>query len=116
MGASSITDQRIWQYGCKVRPVAQMDGYILTTSGRFRLDLQLIAARDNQETSFGASVLDGGAHEFVDQLFQNHLARKCLRGLNHCREIKLFDRRFDRACHTWRTIVLSQLRVELIEL
>ena len=52
-----------------------MHSYVLSASGRFRLYLQLIALRHNQETSRGTSVLESRAHEFVDELIQNHLAR-----------------------------------------
>src|SRR6516164_3056128 len=93
-----------------------MHGYALSTGGRFRFYLQLIASRDNQETSLSAGVLDSRAQEPVNEFFENHLARKCLRGFNHCREIELFDRRFDRASRTRRTLVLPQPRMELIEL
>src|SRR6516165_10995985 len=93
-----------------------MHFYILSTSDRFCLYLQLINSRDNQKTSFGAGVLEGCAHKFVDELFQHHLARERLRDFDHRREIELFDRCFDRARWTWRTLVLPQPRMELIEL
>src|SRR6516162_1304928 len=93
-----------------------MHGYVLSTSGRFRFYLQLIASRDNQETSLGAGVLDSRTQEPVDEFFENHLARKCLRGFNHCREIEMFDRRFDRARWHLRALVLPQMRIELIKL
>src|SRR5262249_26670287 len=48
--------------------------------------------------------------------FEHYLARECLRDLDHCREIKLFDRRFDRARRTRRTLVLRQPRMEPFEL
>src|SRR6516162_1510921 len=93
-----------------------MHRYMLATGDRFRFYLQCISSRNDQETSLGAGVLDGRAQEPVDEFFENHLARKCLRGFNHCREIKMFDRRFDHARWTRRTLVLPQPRIELVEL
>ena len=61
-------------------------------------------------------MLDGRAHEPVDELLEHHLARECLRDFDHGREIELFDRRFDRARWTRRALVLPQPRMELIEL
>src|SRR6516165_3715036 len=116
MGARSITNQRLRQRGWAAGPVPQMHFYILSTSDRFCLYLQLINSRDNQKTSFGPGVLECRAHEFVDELFQHHLARERLRGFDHRREIELFDRCFDRARWTRRTLVLPQPRMELIEL
>jgi hypothetical protein len=40
-----------------VGAVWQMHGYILSSSGRFRLYLQFVASRNNQGTSLGAHVL-----------------------------------------------------------
>src|SRR5215469_3558263 len=93
-----------------------MHRYMFVTSYRFRFDSQQISPRNDQETSFGTGVLDGSSHEPVDELFENHLAGKCLRGFNHCCEVEIFDRRFDRATRTRRTLVLPQPRMELIEL
>src|SRR5262249_10847882 len=93
-----------------------MHDYIVSTGDRFRLYLQLIASRDNQQTSLGAGMLEGRAHEFVHEFFQHHLARKRLRGFNHCCEIELFDRRFDRSHWGWRAPALPQPRMELVEL
>src|SRR6516165_12303500 len=93
-----------------------MHRYLLATGESFRFYLQRISPRNDQETSLGAAVLDGRAQEPVDEFFENHLARKCLGGFNHCREIEMFDRRFDRARWTWRALVPPQPRIELIEL
>src|SRR5215472_14005373 len=116
MGARSIANQRLRQRGCAVGPVPQMHFYILSTSDRFRLYLQLITSRDNQKTSFGAGVLEGCAHEFVDELFQHHLAGERLRDLDHRREIEQFDRRLDRARWSRQALALPQMRIALIKL
>src|SRR6516162_10414789 len=109
-------NQRLRQRGCNVQPVTQIHGYVLSTSGRFRFYLQLIASRDNQETSFGAGLLDSRPHEPVDELFQYHFAGNGLRRLDHGREIEMFDRRFDRARWPLRALALPQPRMQLIEL
>src|SRR5215471_14000979 len=80
-----------------------MHRYMLATGERFRFYLQRISSRNDQETSFGAGVLDGRAQEPVDEFFENHLARKCLRSFDHAR-------------WTRRTLVLPQPRMELVEL
>src|SRR5215469_3042253 len=61
-------------------------------------------------------MLDNRAHQSVDQLVQNQLARECLRDLDHRREIETVDRRFDRPRWCRPATVLPQLRMELIEL
>src|SRR5215475_9662909 len=89
---------------------------MLSTGDRFRLYLQLIIPWNDQKTSFRAGVLEGCAHKFVDELFQHHLARERLRDFDHRREIEIFDRRFDHARWTRRTLVLPQPWMELVEL
>src|SRR6516162_6530867 len=116
MGARSITNQRLRQRGWAAGPVPQMHFYILSTSDRFCLYLQLINSRDNQKTSFGTGVLEGCAHEFVNELFQHHLARERLRDFDHRREIEIFDRSFDHARRARRMLVLPQPRMQLVEL
>ena len=82
----------------------------------FRLDPQFILPRQNQQPSFGAGVLDRRAHERVDQLVQDDLARHRLRDFDDRREIEMFDRRPDRARRTGRRLFLAEMRIELIEL
>src|SRR6516164_7651453 len=93
-----------------------MHRYLLATGERCRFYLQHITSRNDQEASLGAGVLDSRTQEPVDEFFENHLARERLRGFNHCREIEMFDRRFDRARWHLRALVLPQSRIELIEL
>src|SRR6516165_11412471 len=93
-----------------------MHRYLLATGESFRFYLQRISPRNDQKTSLGAAVLGGRAQEPVDEFFENHLARERLRGFNHCREIEMFDRRFDRARWHSRVLVLPQMRIELIKL
>ena len=82
----------------------------------FRLDPLLDASRENQQTSLGARLLDRGAHERLDQFFEDDLARDGLRHFDHGREVEVFDRRRDRARRTGRRLFLSEMRIELIEL
>ena len=70
----------------------------------------------NQETSLGASLLDGRAHEPVNQFFQNHLARDCLRDFDHRRQIQVFDGRSDHARGASDRPLPPELRILLIEL
>src|SRR5215471_16923240 len=91
-------------------------GYLIPAHGRLHGSSQLLTSYGNQEASLGAGVLDRRSHKPVDKLFQNHLARECLRDCDHRREVELFDRRFDRARWTQCARVLPQLRMELIEL
>src|SRR5215469_4326704 len=116
MRARSIANQRLRQRCRAVEAVAQMHGYIFSTGDRIRLYLQLITSRDNQKTSFGAGVLEGCAHKFVDQLFQNHLAGESLRDFDHRCEIEMFDRCLDRTRWPPRAFVLPQPRIKLVEL
>jgi hypothetical protein len=50
------------------------------------------SSRTNQQTSLGAGLLDRGAHEHVDQSFEDDLARDRLRHLDRRREIEVFNR------------------------
>src|SRR5262252_8150134 len=112
---------REWNEGLRkaeysVGTIPQMHCYMLATGERFRFYLQRISSRNDQETSLGAGVLDGRAQEPVNEFFENHFARKCLRDFNHCREIEMFDRCFDRARLHSRALVLPQMWIVLIEL
>src|SRR6516165_4718238 len=93
-----------------------MHRYMLATGEGFCFYLQRISSRTDQETSLSAGVLDGRAQEPFDEFFENHLARKCLGSFNHCREIELFDRRFDSTRWSRRALVLPQPWMELVEL
>ena len=64
-----------------------MHGYTRSTNSRFCLYLQLITWRRDQETPFSTRLLNGRAHDPVDQFFQDHLARHRLRDLDYGRQI-----------------------------
>src|SRR6516162_1610833 len=104
MGTHSMANQRLRQRRRAVESVPQMHFYVFSTSDRFRQYLQLIISRDNQKTSFGASVLESCAHELVNEFFQHHLAGECLRDFDHRGEIEIFDWRFNHARSTRRTL------------
>ena len=70
-----VPDERLRQRGSGVAAAREINSYIRSTGGRLRLYLQLITLSGNQETALSACVLDGRAHELVDQFFQNQLAR-----------------------------------------
>src|SRR5690242_4312635 len=93
-----------------------MHSYILSTDGCFRLRLQLITSRNDQETPLGACVLDSRAHEPVDQFFEDDLARDDLRHLDDGREIERFNRRLDRACRNEQRLLRPKVRIKLVEL
>src|SRR6266498_2717071 len=67
-----VPNERLRQRGFGMVTVSEVHGYIRSTSGRLRLYLQLITQPGNQETPLGACVLDGGAHQSLEQSIQNH--------------------------------------------
>ena len=87
-----------------------VNGYILSTRGCFRVYQQLVTSRADQEASVSAGVLDRRTHEPVDELFENHLAGKCLGDFDHGRDIELFDRDIDRGGLTRRPRLVSKPR------
>ena len=79
----------------------------------FRRDPRLRPSRKDQQSALGASVLDRGAHERVDQLLQHDLARHGLRHFDHRREVQMLDRRADRARRPRYWLFLPEVRIEL---
>src|SRR5258708_19334247 len=71
---------------------------------------------ENQQSSLGACVLDRRAHECVDQFLKDHLTRDGLRNLDDGREIEVLDRRTDCARRNWRSLLLDEVRMQLLEL
>src|SRR5690348_10171307 len=61
-------------------------------------------------------MLDGRAHQSVDQLFHNHLARDDLRDFDHGGQIQVFDVCSCDARGTSDRLLLPELRVLPIEL
>ena len=83
---------------------------------RLRLNAIVISSRKNQETSFGARVLDGRAHQRVDQLLQHDLTRHRFGHLDHGRQIEVLDGCLDRRGRIGDRLLGSDLRIELLEL
>ena len=108
-GAQHIVEHRLRQHGLGHGLVAQMHDHRVAGGRGFRLYPLLGPSRKNQQTSLGARLLDRGAHERVDQFFEDDLARDGLRHLDHGREVELFDRRPDRACWVGRGLPLSEV-------
>ena len=75
-----------------------------------------ITSRKHQQTSLGAGVLDGRAHERVDQLLQDDLSRYRFRDLDHCRKIEVRNGRLYRRRRIGGSLFGFDLRVELHEL
>src|SRR5262249_32495626 len=75
LGPEDVVEDRLRQrYGGHTR-LSQTDLDPGAGGCRFRLDLQGVAAQKEQEPSFSTRVLNRGAHERVDQLLQDDLAR-----------------------------------------
>src|SRR5215471_3589748 len=74
------------------------------------------ASRKNEQPAHGARLLDCGAHEGLEQLFQDDVTRYCLRHFDDGGEIQMFNRGFDCTRQTRHALVQSQPRMELIEL
>jgi hypothetical protein len=91
--AQDVVEHRFRQRGAAYLLVAQLHNDRVAAGCGFRLYPLLDASRKNQQTSLGVGMLDRGAHERVDQLFEDDLARDRLRDLDRRREIELFDRR-----------------------
>jgi len=81
-----------------------------------RVDLQVLTRGQNQNTSIGACVLDGCAHETVDQFVENYFAGDGLRNTDHRREIQNFYSRQNCARRTWSRLVPFQVWVQVVEL
>src|SRR6516164_3456512 len=91
------------------------NGLVAIASG-FGLDSVLNTSPENQETSLSTRLLQGCPHQRVDQFVQDNLARGCLRNLDNCSEVKMFDRCRDCSQGTCLRQFPSQVRVQLIEL
>src|SRR5262249_32922149 len=116
VGTRSIADDRLGKFSRGDGRLAQNYRHGTAAGARFRLDQQLRTARQNEQPTFGARVLDRGAQERLDELVQHDFARDGLRDLEYGREIEVFDRRPDRATRNSGGLYHSQVRVELIEL
>ena len=70
MRAYCVANERFGQGDCNTcTGFPQVDGYPISGRRCFSVDLQLFTSLADQEASLGAGVLDGRAHDPVDELF-----------------------------------------------
>ena len=96
--------------------LAQDDVHVIGTGCCLRLNLVVVCSRKNQETSFGARVLNGCAHQRVDQPLKHDLTRNRFGHLDHGRQIEVLDGCLYRRCRIGDRLLGSDLRIELLEL
>ena len=80
-----------WGHGCL--PIRDLDPAV--SSRGLRLDPHLVATQEDEQTPLGPGMLHRDAHELLDELMENHLAREGLRGLDHGLNVQLPDRGAD---------------------
>ena len=107
---------RLGQHGGGQRLVAQLHEHRVAAGCRFRRDPLITLSRNNEQRALGTCVLDGGAHQGIEQLFQNDLARDSLGHLDHGREVEVLDARSDGTCQARSLLLHPKLRIELIKL
>src|SRR4029077_9012188 len=95
-----VSNHGLGQHGCVDRGISLVYGDLVSAEGSLCLNQELVASLKDQETPFSPSVLEGRAHETVDQFFQNHLARNGLRDFDHRGQVQELGRRQDGA--RWR--------------
>ena len=83
---------------------------------RLCLNLRIIPAQKDEQTPFGACILQRDSHELLDQLAKNNLARERLGSLDHSLQVQLPDRRADCGGDRSRKVFLVQARVAFVEL
>ena len=93
-----------------------MHDHRISVGPRFSLELQRVSSWTDQKTSFGARVLNGGAHEPIDQLLEHHLARDNLRDFDDGREIEELNGRDDRAPRSVSRRIFLQVGIQQVEL
>src|SRR4029077_10378277 len=98
------------------RGISQMHCDIVSENRGLRLDLQFITDVKDQQTALSTRVLDGRAHDSLDEFFQNHFARDCLGDFDYGRQIQELRRRHDRAGRAPSWLLLPELGIELVEL
>ena len=94
----------------------QDDAHVIAAGGRLRLNAIVLPSGKNQETSFGTRVLDGRAHQRVDQFLQHDLTRYRFGYLDHRRQIEMLDWCLYRRGRIGDRFFRSDLRIELLEL
>ena len=87
LGPQGIAKNRLRQIRGGYRRLSQIDFDLSAAGSGFSFDSILITSWQNQQTSFGAGMLDCRAHERINQLLQHDLTRHSLRDLDDGREI-----------------------------
>ena len=116
MVRSDVLKHRTRQIRGRDARLPQDDVHVIAAGCGLRLDAIVISVRKNQQTSFGAGVLDSRAHECVDQLLQDDLARHRFGDLDHGRQIEVLDGCLYRRRRIGDRLFGSDLRIELLEL
>ena len=109
-------EHRLWQHTLGHDLVTQMHDHRIAAGHGFGCDPQRFPLQKKQQTSLGSGLLDRGAHQRLDQLFQNDFARHGLRHLDDRREVQMLNRRPDRGRRAGNSLVLPEVRMKLLEL
>ncbi len=72
--AGDITDDRLRKLNRGIGCFAQTNNHGAAAGVRFRLDRQFVTARQHEQPTFRAGVLDGRAQQCLDELLQHNLA------------------------------------------
>ena len=75
MGAEDVAENLVRQICASHSGLGQSGRHLIAVACDCRLYPKLVTLRKNQQASFGAGVFDGPAHDRVEQLLQNDLAR-----------------------------------------
>ncbi|MNI29702.1 hypothetical protein D3C73_835250 [compost metagenome] len=90
-GAQDVVEQRFGQQLRRHGLVAQLHG--VRASDHLRGNAMLARIRQNQHATLGAGLFDGGAHDHVDEFFQDDFTRYRLGHLDHRGQVEVFDGR-----------------------
>src|ERR1700760_1610638 len=95
--AQGVVENRLRQRGPSNGLVTPAHDDSLATGRRFGCNPLFASVRKNQQPSLRTCLLDGGAHEYIDELALDDLPGDGLRHLDDGRKIEVFDWRRDRA-------------------
>src|SRR6185369_16577193 len=96
--------------------LSQMDFHLAAAGRGCSFDPKLIALWKDQQTSFGAGMLDGRTHEGVDQLLQDDLARERFGHLHDGGQVEMLDGCLYRGAGFRDRHVRPEVRMRLLEL
>ena len=95
-GTQDIMENGLRQRGPDHRMIVKPHEDRVAAGCGFGREPWLALAHQNEQASFGAGLLEGGAQKRIDQFDEDDLARNSLRDLYYGREVELVDRRPDR--------------------